>query len=91
VPGLGETCGAGHAALFQRTGSSTTTYRLCRPTGHERLIRRRRGRIEEHPTGPVREWFAELSDTAGFTVEDYHAELVGLCANCRRDTADGPT
>jgi Fe2+ or Zn2+ uptake regulation protein len=72
---------------FHPDGAAVTAYRLCAPVSHHHLVCRCCGRVDEQPPGPTREWAAHLATANGFTVEDYHAELVGLCAACRPDTA----
>jgi Fur family ferric uptake transcriptional regulator len=67
---------------FHHNGG-TTTYRLCRPARHDHLVCRCCGRVQEQPARPVHDWVAQPSAVDGFAVEDYHAELVGLCATCR--------
>lgn len=64
-------------------GRAVTAYRLCPPARHHHLVCRNCGRVQEQPPGPMPEWIATLAMTEGFTIEDYHAELVGLCARCR--------
>lgn len=68
---------------FHRDGGITTTYRLCEPARHDHLVCRCCGRVQEQPARPMDDWVAQSSAVDGFAVEDYHAELVGLCATCR--------
>lgn len=76
---------------FHRDGGTTTTYRLCRPARHDHLVCRCCGRVQEQPARPVDDWASRLSAPDGFAVEEYHAELVGLCATCRpRSTTTEP-
>jgi Fur family ferric uptake transcriptional regulator len=67
-------------------GRAVTAYRLCPPAQHHHLVCRNCGRVQEQLPGPVPEWIETLATTEGFAVEDYHAELVGLCARCRPST-----
>jgi Fur family ferric uptake transcriptional regulator len=68
----------------------TTAYRLCDPTGrHIHLICRCCGRVQERPAGPVDEFFARPTTGEKFVVENYQAELIGLCAACR-SAGDAP-
>lgn len=71
---------------FHPGGGAVTAYRLCAPISHHHLVCRCCGRVEEQPPGPIGEWAAELATANGFAVEDYHAELIGLCAACRPHT-----
>jgi Fur family ferric uptake transcriptional regulator len=68
-------------------GGAETAYRLCPPQHHHHLICRCCGQVQEQCPGAIRELVAELADAQGFAVEDYYAELVGLCAVCRPDAA----
>lgn len=71
---------------FHPAGGAVTAYRLCAPFSHHHLICRGCGRVEEQPPGPTREWAAQLATTNGLAVEDYHAELIGLCTASRPHT-----
>jgi Fe2+ or Zn2+ uptake regulation protein len=64
-------------------GRAVTAYRLCPPSRHHHLVCRNCGRVQEQPPGPIPEWIATVASAEGFTIEDYHAELVGLCVRCR--------
>jgi Fur family transcriptional regulator, ferric uptake regulator len=64
-------------------GRAVTAYRLCPPSQHHHLVCRNCGRVQEQPPGPVPEWIATVASAEGFAIEDYHAELVGLCVRCR--------
>lgn len=68
-------------------GRGVTAYRLCPPFRHHHLVCRSCGRVQEQPSGPTPDW-VEALDTPGFAVEDYQAELVGLCAQCRDDRTE---
>lgn len=68
---------------------AVTAYRLCPPGRHHHLVCRSCGRVQEQLSGPMRGWVEALDVPDGFAVEDYRAELVGLCAECR--TGLGPT
>lgn len=62
---------------------AVTAYRLCPQAQHHHLVCRNCGRVQEQPPGPVPEWIETLATAEGFAIEDYHAELIGLCARCQ--------
>lgn len=63
-------------------GRGVTAYRWCPPIGHHHLVCRSCGRVQEQPSGPAPEWVETLDAPDGFTIEEYRADLVGLCAEC---------
>lgn len=76
---------------FHRDGGTTTTYRLCRPARHHHLVCRCCGQVQEQPARAMDDWITRPAAPDGFAVEEYHAELVGLCATCRpRSTTTRP-
>jgi Fe2+ or Zn2+ uptake regulation protein len=71
---------------FHHNGGTVTAYRLCRPINHHHLVCRCCGQVQEMPPGPMWQWANHLAAREGFAVEDYRAELTGLCAACRPES-----
>lgn len=64
-------------------GRGVTAYRLCPPERHHHLVCRCCGRVQEQPSGQTPDWVEALEVPDGFAIEDYQADLVGLCSACR--------
>lgn len=72
---------------FHRDGAGVTTYRLCAPVRHHHLMCRCCGLVAEQYPAPTQDLLDLIGPTGGFLVEDYRAELIGLCAACQPSSA----
>ncbi|HEB95729.1 MAG TPA: ferric iron uptake transcriptional regulator [Sedimenticola thiotaurini] len=55
---------------------------------HDHIICVRCGRVEEFHDEVIEARQREIADQAGFGIEDHSMILYGLCADCRRQSAD---
>jgi Fur family ferric uptake transcriptional regulator len=59
-------------------------YRLCSPVHHHHLVCESCGAVDEIPECDVDEWAHKVARARGFEVRGHRAEILGLCANCKR-------
>jgi Fur family transcriptional regulator, ferric uptake regulator len=59
-------------------------HRLCGDEHHHHLLCERCHRVVEVQECGLDDWVAAAAKRHGFVATDHRAEIVGLCADCRR-------
>jgi Fur family transcriptional regulator, ferric uptake regulator len=66
-----------------RRPSGELAFRACGGGHHHHLTCRECGRVEEVHSCGLDRWAAEVAHEHGFSGVEHHAELTGLCSDCR--------
>lgn len=66
-----------------RRPNGELAFRACGGGHHHHLTCRQCGRVEEVRSCGLDRWAAEVAREHGFSGVEHHAELTGLCSDCR--------
>jgi Fur family ferric uptake transcriptional regulator len=67
-----------------RRPSGEVAFRACGRGHHHHLTCRMCGRVDEVRDCGLERWAAEVAREHGFSGVEHHAELTGLCSECRK-------